>query len=94
MEIAAELYLKESYDIVDQRTYLASAFSRVLGSSMHDVLDVKLGAKVADQKIPEGLASIKIWKRGKEYFAFAQSEIIYPGGNGIYGYYELRLKAR
>jgi len=90
MEAAVDRYLAPNYDIVDRRIYVASAFSRALQSDLHDVLAKRLGGKVIDQKIPEGLGSIKIWKRGKEYFAVASSWIIYPGANAVYGYYQLR----
>jgi len=43
METAAARYLEPNYDIVDRRTYVASAFSRVLQSDLHDVLVRKLG---------------------------------------------------
>lgn len=94
MEAAVARYLAPNYDIVDRRTYVASAFSRVLQSDLYDVLVRKLGGTVVDRKTPEGLGNIKIWKRGKEYFAVASSLIIYPGANAVYGYYELRRKSR
>jgi hypothetical protein len=94
MDAAAVQYLAAKYEITDRRIYVASAFSRVLQSDMHDVFVKKLGGKVVDHKIPQGLANIRIWKRGKEYFAMASSLIIYPGANSIYGYYELRRKRR
>jgi hypothetical protein len=94
MDAAAVRYLAAKFDITDRRIYVASAFSRVLQSDMYDVFVKKLGGKVVDHKIPEGLANIRIWKRGKEYFAMASSLIIYPGSNSIYGYYEIRRKRR
>jgi len=94
MEAAAARYLEPNYDIVDRRTYVASAFSRVLQSDLHDVLVRKLGGTVVDRKIPEGLGNIKIWKRGDEYFAVASSSIIYPGANAVYGYYELSRRSQ
>jgi len=94
MKAAVVRYLASDYEIVDQRIYVAGAFSRVLQSDMHDVLVKKVGATVIDQKIPEGLGNIRIWKRGKEYFALASSWIIYPGANAIYGYYQLRRRHR
>jgi hypothetical protein len=61
---------------------------------MYDVMVKKLGGKVIDHKIPERLGNIRVWKRGKEYFAVASSRIIYPGANAVYGYYELRKRPR
>jgi hypothetical protein len=92
MQAAVDRYLAVNYQVIDRRVYVASAFSRVLQSDMYDTLVKKLRATVVDRKIPEGLGSIKIWKRGDEYFAVAYSWIIYPGANAIYGYYELRSK--
>jgi hypothetical protein len=94
MDAAAARYLAANYEILDRRIYYASAFSRVLQSDLYDVMVKKLGGKVVDHDIPEGLGNIRIWKRGKEYFAMASSWIIYPGSNAIYGYYELRRKGR
>lgn len=90
MEAAVVRYLASDYEILDRHIYVASAFSRVLQSDMYDVLVKKLGGKVVDHRIPEGLGNIRIWKHGKEYFAVASSWIIYPGANAIYGYYQLR----
>lgn len=94
MEVAVDRYLAANYDVVDRHIYVASAFSRVLQSDMYDTLVKKLRATLVDRKIPAGLGSIKIWKRGDEYFAVAYSWIIYPGANAIYGYYELHRKDR
>jgi hypothetical protein len=94
MDAAAVRYLAAKYEIMDRRIYYASAFARVLQSDLYDVLVKQLGGKVVDHDIPEGLGNIRIWKRGKEYFAMASSWIIYPGSNAIYGYYELRRKGQ
>jgi hypothetical protein len=88
MQKALYSYWNGKFNIIKKKTFLSSSFGIGIKRQLDSFVVEKLHGKKIEERIVDGLSSVTIWKVDDEYFSLAVSEMI-PGGNAIYGYYEI-----
>lgn len=89
MQNALEAYWKGKFNVTQKKLFLSSSFGIGIKRQLDKYIVNDLHGEKIQEHVVDGLSSVTIWKVGDEYFSLAVSEII-PGGNAIYGYYEIK----